>query len=1043
MKGTMLNRLLYIHLLLLLAIRLHAQEYFFKNITVDNGLSHNLVFCTLQDAYGFIWFGTKDGLNRYDGYKIRTFRGDPRINGSLGNNDVRALLNRSKNEIWVGTKKGLFMYDVLKERFREVDQFRNAYISAIVPDQENNIWLIANHSLYRIARHDTTIFRELQGIATSVCALANGDIWIGTTNGKLARYAGSQWHFTELFDKHFLPARWIEKLCEGNNHELLVGTASAGLLSYDPASGTIRKILSYDNNERPVYVRDIIRNGNDYWIATESGIYIYDGSQRIKSHLKKDANVKNGLADNAIYTLLKDNTGNIWAGSYFKGVNMFPNQDFLFNSMPPGFTFSSAAEAPEFRNSIVREICQDRYQSLWVGTEDNGLYQFNHTSKKIIHYRSSSQSSSLSYNNIHGLLCTGDTLWLGTFERGMDLLNIRTGKVFRHYDIKSGVNLKSNFVITFCQARDGTVYVGTAGGLQQFDARNKQFVTVGPVPGDFIYSIIEDRSGKIWIGTEDSGVWSYDPVTGTAAPLRHTRVTEPSVNVKTNSIYEDMQGNIWIATEGDGLLVYDRNRQLQTHYTTANGLPSNFVYKIVQGDPSNMWVSTALGLVHLNTVSKSTRVFTRENGLPSNQFNYNSGFKDSRGTVYFGTTSGLACFSPAYTQSVRFKIPLYFTGLKIFDKEALIAAAHSPLKTSLLNTEALVLSHKQSTFNIDFSGLVYAAQNDIRYAYKLKGLNDEWAQLKESRSIYFTQLPPGKYTLEVQATAPFSGRFSGADIQLDITVLPPFWKSRTAYLLYTIAAILLFLGILRYYHRHQKRLQAQKIEELNRQKELENNQAKIDFFTNIAHEIKTPLTLIQGPVEDLLSRSEHAPDNYELTLIEKNTTRLLQLTNQLLDFRRIESNHITVTVSSINLSALVSEVFTNFKMAADVKNLRYTLQVPSGPVLIQSDEDLLMKILYNLFSNGIKYGDSRLSITLHQPIAQSVRIEFVNDGELIPEAAMDKIFQPFYRFNKNEIKEGTGIGLSIAHSLTRMLNGTLTAAVAEGHNHFTLLLPVK
>lgn len=1041
----------FVHLfiLILIASPLKGQEFFFKQINVDAGLSHNLVFCTMQDEYGFIWFGTKDGLNRYDGYKMKKFRNLPGDKTSLGNNDVRALLCRSKNEIWVATRKGLFIFDVLKEQFREIERFKNSFVSSVLKDG-NSVWVISNHDLYRISYNDTTKFRLPEGTISAICRLDNGHIWIGTTTGKIGLFNQANNNFTikDAFEKTYRGSRWIEKVHEGYNNNLLIGTASAGLKSFNILKGIFKDILVYDNNAKPLYVRDILKNVNadEIWVATESGIYLFKSDNSIKSHITKDLKNSGGLTDNAIYALTSDGYGNIWIGTYFKGVCMYPRQSFSFGTKFSELKFENSNDELLFQNSVIREICQDEYDNIWMGTEDNGIYKLNNISKKIYHFTSSALPNALSYNNIHGMLSVNDTLWAGTFERGLDLINIKNGKVFQHFDRRLNNDLISNFIITFCKTKSNEIYIGTGRGLQRYNRHKKGFDIVDGIPVDFIYTLMESRNALIYIGTEDNGVIVYNPQLKQTVRLNNlVRLGVKLPDVKINCLFEDSNNNICIGTDGAGMFIYNINKQMLTHYNVSNGIPSNFIYKILQDNTGNIWCTTSVGMVQLNSLYKVLKIFTKENGLPSNQFNYNSGFLDKNGNIYFGSTSGLVYFSPGNNKSPGLKIPLYFTGLNILGKEIALSDTASPLKISLLSSDSLTLDYNQSTFSIDFSAPIYSFQNDIVYSYRLAGVEDKWTPIKESRTIYFTRLPKGSYKLQVTAVSPYDKSYTSATKTLHITILPPFWQSQGAYIFYTLAAIAILYILVQYYHNYQKKINIRKLEELNHRRETEINQAQIEFFTNIAHEIKTPLTLIQGPVEDLMNsfEKEGHPD-YELKLIEKNTNRLLELTNQLLDFRKIESNNIQVHPSNINLYDLTREVYDNFKIAARNKNLDYRLTIKDKDSYIHSERDFFTKILYNLFSNGIKYSESSFEIILYPTDTESrIRFEFINDGTLIPEEAFSKIFQPFYRFEKNKIREGSGIGLSFAYSLVRLLKGSLTVSVSSSKNIFTLTIPTK
>jgi len=1042
---------LLIHILFLVFFipTIHGQEFVFKPVNVDAGLSHNMVFCTMQDEYGFMWFGTKDGLNRYDGYKIKIFRNTPDVAKSLGNNDIRALLNKSKNEIWVGTWKGLFIFDVLTEQFLEIKRFANTLVSALLKDGPN-VWVISNHNLYRISPTDTTKFEFPPGTISSLCRLHNGDIWIGTATGKIGVYNRFTHHFDfkDAFEARYRGSRLIEKIREGYNDNLLIGTSSAGLKSYHIPDSTFQDILINDNNAKPLYVRDILKNDRDHemWIATESGIYILTPNHHIKHHIVKDLKNSEGLTDNAIYTLTYDCYGNIWIGTYFKGICMYPRPSLAFKTTFPGFQFSSVNDELLFKNTIIREICQDNYNNLWIGTEDNGIFKLDYHNQKISHVSPSALPKALSYYNIHGMLCSNDTLWAGSFERGLDLIDIKTGKVFQHFDKRTHPDLRSDFIITFCKTKDGRIYIGTGGGLQLYNYSTRTFDTVKGIPSDFVYTLMESHDGLLYVGTEDNGVLIYNPHSEKVTYLNHIlKSSAPLPAFKVNCLYEGTNGNIFIGTDRGGMFVYHPQRQQLSHYYTSNGMPSNFIYKILQDTTGNIWCTSSVGLIQMNSNLQVLKVFTKENGLPSNQFNYNSGFLNKDGMLYFGTTNGLVYFSPINKHIAQLKIPLYFTGLKILGKEITMSHTSSPLRRSLLSSDSLTLGYNQSTFSIDFSALVYSSQSGVVYSYRLAGIEDKWAPVNESSTIYFTQLPQGNYKLQIAAASPFDISYTNSTISLHITILPPFWKSNWAYTFYTLVITVLLYILVQYYHRHQKKLNARKIEEFNHHREIEINQAKIDFFTNIAHEIKTPLTLIQGPVEDLLDRlAQNDHTQYELKLIEKNTNRLLELTNQLLDFRKIESNMIRVNPIALNPAYLVREVYETFTIAARSKNLNYRLQVKEEEHTIVTDKDLLTKILYNLFNNGIKYSDSLFEIILHPGNAEDTLIlEFINNGDLIPQEAFSKIFQPFYRFEQSEFKEGSGIGLSFAYSLAKLLQGDITVNVCNDKNIFTLTLPKK
>lgn len=463
-------------------------------------------------------------------------------------------------------------------------------------------------------------------------------------------------------------------------------------------------------------------------------------------------------------------------------------------------------------------------------------------------------------------------------------------------------------------------------------------------------------------------------------------------------------------------------------------------FKVLEDNQRQLWITTSQGLVQLNPQTETMKIFTAANGLLNDQFNYNSGFKDETGRLFFGSVKGMISFNPGDLITDSFAPPVVFTGFQVNNKEALLGAK-AALQQSIVYTGKIELPHDQSSFSLDFAALSFAAPQLNRYAYKMDGVNAGWTHLETNRKVYFTDLAPGTYLFRVKS-ANSSGVWNEKETTLTVTILPPWWRSAPAYMLYALlTGSLIYLSV-RYYHRRVKEGNEQKLARLHYQKEKELYEAKMKFFTNLAHEIKTPLALITAPLERVIDKTKGRTDiKRSLAIMERNTRRLLDLTHQLLDYRQTEAGGFTLTFTAVNVSTLLEEVFTGFKPLAEQKGLGYRLHLPNDAFITYADGEALTKMITNLLSNAVKYADEKVDVRLTHT-AENFVIEFRNDGEAIPTDMREKIFAPFVRLKKNEKQKGTGIGLALVRSLTELHGGTAAVKEHPALNIFVLTLPV-
>ncbi|MGO4288366.1 ligand-binding sensor domain-containing protein [Chitinophaga sp. RAB17] len=1034
----------YIFLLLLLVSKtLYSQEANFIHYQVENGLSHNAVICTLQDRQGFMWFGTMYGLNRFDGYTFRVFRrsNEP---GSLGANFILSLFQDDNGLLYVGTDKGVYVYDPHSEQFREFNKRTNGDVHSITKDTQGDIWITSSGRLFRYqaatdSLYDVPGFRDV----SSICMGSDGQLWVASSEGKIGVYDRDKNTMASysLFDHSPKSSTfWVQKIVAIGKDSIWACTNTQGVKLFDTRTRTYKDFFSTAPDHTEIYARDIIqRTGDEYWIATESGIYIYHLQSGEIINLKKKYNDPYSLSDNAVYNFCKDKEGGIWAGTYFGGINYFPQPYTSFEKFFPQTGIASLS------GNAVREIHNDRYGHLWIGTEDGGLNKFTPATGEFRNIKTlPPPQNGLSHNNIHGLLVTGDSLWIGTFEHGLDIMDIRSGKFIRHYNAGNQPHeLHSNFIYCMLRTSSGDILICTTRGLYQYNRERDDFDTVSEAPDYIFYTaVFEDNEGTIWLGTVRDGLYYYNRRTGKKGVYLHDPSNPHSVsNNRANRIFQDSQHRLWLATD-DGLCLFHPQQNNFTTYNTRHGFLSNMVFSILEDKRGQLWVTTSKGLACFSPATEKAVVFTKANGLLNDQFNYNSVYQDSSGNMYFGGVKGMIRFNPDHFLRNSFLPPVYITGFQVFNKEAQVGDI---LKKSISFTDTVVLSHDQSSFSIDFAALSYTSPEMTAYAYKMEGLDKDWNYLETNRKVYFTKLSPGTYRFMVKA-ANSGGSWSVSPRILFIEILPPFWASYWAYVVYVILLCSIIYGIIRWYHQRALQKQNRLLELLAHEKEKEVYQAKIEFFTHLAHEIRTPLTLIKGPMEKVIRKSEEVPlIQKNLRIMERNTDRLLDLTNQLLDFRKTEINGFSLNFVRTDIPDLLKENHLRFTPAAEQKNIRFKIELSSLHFFAYVDTEALHKILGNLINNAIKYAATKASIHL-LPVTEgdlTFTILVKNDGYIIPSEMKEKIFEPFFRVKATSEQSGTGIGLSLSRSLTILHKGSLELITADaGLNVFSLTLPI-
>lgn len=897
----------------------------------------------------------------------------------------------------------------------EVISFRVRHISG---DGTDKVWLAGDGAhLCRFDRKEG----KLEDFSIRDWAVSNGIdpnslsirdvvpdgkyVYLATVGASLLRYSLSDRSITS-FDSLSAGGRIYEvtSILPYLQDYLLVGTASRGVLLFDKRTGTFSNFYSASGS---LYVRRLLKASDGrIWIGTESGVFVLDPrdhSVETWHHIYGDPY---SLSDNAVHSLAEDRDGGVWVGTYFGGVNYFSKFGWFDKYYPiPGENSVSGR--------CISEFCEDGRGGLWIATEDAGLNLLDLSSGKF-------SKGYIPATNVHALMCDGDRLWAGTFSDGLYTLDIKTGSR-RHY-LSTGLNdsLLCNDIYAIFKDSYGTVWVGTYSGLNRFDSERGVFETINHKSiTSQVNDIKEDWRGMLWFATIGDGVWSYDRDSDKWKGYGNSQ-KDGSV-AKSSCLTLDSSGRVWVGTDGDGVFAYDKEQDCFVKMLDSrNGLLNDVIYSMVTDRSGALWGSTDRGLFRIEPETNSVTCYTKENGLLSDQFNFKSGFMTSDGTMYFGGISGFISFSPETLPKSFSNGSVLLNSLIVNNCEVRVGDAELPLlDKSIMDTEELAIPPSISTFTLEVTEINYSPSMNRTYWYKLDDWDKMWLPLNLPDRITYSNLPYGDYILHIRETTD-----DGAIdlITLKIKMCPPFWLSNWAFFIYAFLLVLCSVFAVWMFRRRMLHAEERRVAKINEEKEKEIYEAKLSFFSNITHEIRTPLTLIKLPLNDIIEKTgSSAPEYKNLLTIRDNTDRLLNLVNQLLDFRKVNAQtHAPVFVRS-DLSRIAVSVISRFAPAAKIKNIEIKRIIPEH-FNVDVDVEMFVKMASNLLNNALKHGKSIIEIEI-----KSVDDDFLffvaNDGDKIPAEMSEKIFAPFFKLDENS--DGFGVGLSLVKYLAELHNGTV------------------
>lgn len=955
-----------------------SQDLKFTNITIEDGLSHSKVNCIYQDRQGFLWFGTNEGLNKYDGYNFTVFQPDPDDPHSISANLIRCILEDRNGNFWIGTEAGgLNRYDRNNKRFVHFTsdsaseiRLSGNNINSIIEDNQGNLWLGTNHGIDRFDWTQKQVKHYLPYPSNQNLHLSNevlvifedshATLWIGTLGGGLCAFDREHQKFS--YYRHDEKNRFsigdneIYSIYEDLKGDLWIGTMNGGLNRFDRASQRFHRYYPGPDNSESTTIRAILDAGSGkLWVGNRSGLYLFDRQTNHFRYYSHDPNNPYSLVQNSVQTIFKDAKGDLWIGTR-GGIS------YLNTSNLPFIHYRADVNNPRCLNrQAVYAMLEDRTGDLWFGTEHGGLNHLNRKTGRFTYYMHDNQNpNSLSVNNIKALLEDRQgNLWVGTFNGGLNVYDRQT-KRFIHYwhDENDPSSLAIDNVMALFEDSDGNIWVGTfGGGLDRFNRKTRRFehlLTEWHQLGfNNIYCFWLDNQNQLYLGAGQSRVAAFDLKTQKFTPYR---LNHHINNVDVRAVYQDRAGRLWFGTVGAGLYRFNPSDSSYHVYTQKDGLPSNIVYGILEDDTGILWLSTTNGLSQFNPQTGMIKNYYKENGLQSDQFNYNAYLKTRDGQMLFGGINGVTAFYPQQIQQNTFVPPVVITDFKIFNRPVTIGGEHPILSQDISQTQAIRLSHKHSVFSFEFVALNYAIPEQNQYAYKMEGFETDWNYVGNRRFATYTNLDPGTYTFRVKA-ANNDGVWNEAGTAIEITITPPFWKMLWFKIILALLILLTINHFVNYLRQKRNLLKAKALANLAQLKLL-RNQMNPHFLFNALGSIRSMILISKEKAWDMVS---------ELSEFFRYT---------MLNFNKVE--------------ALLDDEINAVHNYLNIEKVRYkdTLQVSFKIDDAARQRTVPAFICQPLIENAIKYGMQtsplplivNISISYQQDI---LSIDVSNTGKLI------------------------------------------------------------
>ncbi|MCR9252473.1 MAG: response regulator [bacterium] len=1085
----------------------------FNQITQQEGLSSTDITSIVQDKDGFMWVGTEDGLNRYDGYSFTVFKNDPNNEFSIADNKITTLHVDNSGSLWIGTENnGLSRYIEHKDQFQnyKFDIYDNhsinfSHVTSIAEDSQGNLWVgtLMGLNLYdkekdhfnryfyervihfdhsadslasQLSFSETSRNKILKLIDTafvseswlkkyleinvpeingknyeqfvsiseignfgrgvrSILGVSNGFLWLGMENEGLI-YFHKEYGIVDQFttNNSGLLSNEIASFVE-QNEILWIGTRSAGL--HKMHLGT-REIKPFEIGWANPHIKCLfVDNKNNFWLGNDYGLGLFDQSQQSFLRYGLNSNAGNGLLSETVTSIFQDNHENLWVGSYQGGINL------LINSQP-FIHYRHDEENSILTKNRVSSLLEDSEGNIWVGYYTTGVDRVSDSSSSFLNANYNSKDG-LGMGSVFCLFeDSGNNIWAGTYEGGLQRYDKEKDDFFPFHK-----ELTNKDVRSIDEDSLGNLWIAVHGdGIYNLNRKDNSVIKYNPrypdltqsLASDWVHSVLVDSKSRIWVGSVNGislllpGISDFISFDVNNSSLSHNNV---------RILHEDDTGLIWIGTD-NGLNYFDHSVE-DFKVVDESSFPNNTIKGIESDDAGNLWISSNLGLTRYNPSTGSAKSFTQQDGLQSNEFFSGASTMGSKGNLFFGGKNGFNQFSPNKIKSNEYTPPVVLTDFYLFNEKISPSDSSEILVKPLRHTQFLELEYDQNFFTIKFAALNFTNSQNNQYQYILENFNDSWNNIGSRREATFTNVPPGEYKFTVKA-ANNDGLWNETGTSLLITIRPPFWKTGIAYFFYSV--IIVIGSVL---------LRRMVLNRIYLKNQLALDELKLNFFANISHEFRTPLTLILGPLQELTSLvSKKETKKHELMdLMQRNADRLLRLVNQIMDIYQIDAGFSKLKIREEDLRTLVTNVFNVFTFKAEQKNMHYYLFVETNLKQVYVDRDKFEKITSNLISNALKFTPVHGAVMVFVEVEEKVlgngqlkdflKIRVEDSGFGIADDAQKNIFKRFHLNNKQETDEpGTGIGLSLVAQLIQVHRGIIQveSEIMDG-SRFTVWLPIN
>lgn len=1033
--------------------------------TSESGLANSHTHDIYQDSKGFIWFSTENGLSRFDGIKFHTFNFDRNNPNSIASNVVRKVFEDSTGKLWVGTSAGLQVFDTEYNSFKKIN-----LEDWSVPDSDQHIMDIeeisygnsrkivagsSGHGIYIIDAETYAIEREMQNAMNRIhdSEYISGmfmdskeRLWISSdTGGLTVMDMKSGKNLTDIWGPgtiHMADDTFDSFIEDNRTGNIIIGTAENGIVIFDDSTGKIRKakgrqiydyriITMIPNNIAPQESRQTFLVGIE-----NHGIKLFDA----EAEEIRDIHFPNVSYDTSkwkVHSLMEDRQGNIWAGAIQRGVLVIPKSMFGFENV----SLDSEISYGDNSKCVTSVIEDSENGCMWIGTDGSGLYRIGRDGTRM---NLSSENSALSNNSIMSVaLDKRGKLWVATYLGGLYTYTKESG--FRQFKDQKTLNTEKIYCIKY-SPDDDIIYAGTHGnGFSMINAKEERVLKTWQDDSyKWVSSLYIDRAGLLWIGTYN-GPLAYDN--------KVDKIIEYNLNeeksIRVNAIYESKDGNIWIGT-GEGLVCLKRSDKETKLYTVEDGLPSNSINDILEDDNGNLWISTLNGLSRFEMESGVFSNFYQHDGLQENEFNSKSAFKSADGRLYFGGIKGLTAFYPDKISVRSLEVPsLYLSNLTVMNSDVM----YDPLKGDnildkhISEATQITLPNDAKMFSLEFTVLEYTNPQKISYEYMMEGLDKCWhSTLPGSQTATYTNIPHGRYRLKIRAF--YDGNpEKQAYKEIGIRILPPWYLSIWAWMAYCLIGV---LSILAFFQQRKRKLDL-KIQ----QEESEIKEMKLQMFTNISHEIRTPLTLVMNPLKKMRENETDRQQKDLYNLMYRNCLRILRLVNQLLDMRKVDNGQMKLHFLETDIIYFIKDIMQSFENLAVSRHIDFSMESKTEPVSLWIDQGNFDKIIFNILSNAFKHTPDKgeIKIKVSSPIINnngilnsSIQkyIEFIieNSGSAIEERHLEKLFDRFYQADVRDARVGSGVGLHLTKMLVKLHHGEISAYNTTNGVAFRIRIPL-